>query len=116
MNIILNTTKSNLKNKEIVCLSLKILNFIAIKEFDIKQTEPNFDISIMVEIINDIMSIFDDHLDIIIQLCELTKNLFKISNEVWLKKFLLDIIVNNASNYLTKQVKIIILILTITLT
>ena len=83
-----------------------MLNFISIKEFDIKKIEPNFDISIMVEIINDILSIFDEHLDIIFQLCELIKNLFKISNEIWLKKFLLDIIVNNASKYLTKQVRL----------
>jgi hypothetical protein len=62
-----------------------------------------YDFTILIEIINEILSNYDEYIDIIMQLCDLINNIFKISNEIWLKKFMMDVIVNNADKYITKQ-------------
>lgn len=133
MDIILKAFKTNLKSKEQVLISLKIVNFITTKDteynkYDINRTEKkenllkkkrdsfyskisninskinvNYDFTILIEIINEILGNYDDHYDIIMQLCELINNLFQLSSEIWLKKFLMDVIINNEDKYLNKQ-------------
>ncbi len=133
MDIILKAFKTNLKSKEQVLICLKIVNFITTKDTEyakhevsrsekkenlIKKKRDSFynrhtsnnikisvtyDFTILIEIINEILGQYDDFYDIIMQLCELINNLFQISNEIWLKKFLMDVIINNEDKYLNKQ-------------
>lgn len=72
------------------------------KETNMEQYD--FDISLIIEIINEVLFNYDESLDIIIQLCEIIKNFFKTSTEIWIKKILIDVIFNNSDKYLFKQV------------
>jgi hypothetical protein len=134
MDILLKTFKINLKNKDHVLLSLKLINVITTKDVELKLdkardkrnslrvpsnpikstivkissvssegTAITYDFTILIEIINEILYSYDEYIDIIMQLCELINNIFNISNEIWLKKFMMDVIVNNADKYLTKH-------------
>jgi len=133
MDIILKAFKINLKSKEQVLICLKIVNFITTKDTELSKHEVsrsekkdnlikkkrdsfynripnsnikisvNYDFTILIEIINEILGQYDEYFDIIMQLCELINNLFQISNEIWLKKFLMDVIINNEDKYLHKQ-------------
>lgn len=133
MDIILKAFKIHLKSKEQVLLSLKIVNFITTKDTEYSKHEMNrsekkenlikkkrdsiynklsnnnikinvnYDFTILIEIINEILGMYDEFYDIIILLCELINNLFQLSNEIWLKKFLMDVIINNEDKYLSKQ-------------
>jgi hypothetical protein len=126
MDIILKNFKAQINTKEHVLLCLKLVNLIIIKDINIKAKdlkedkndragrqrkatviEPvegsNYDFTILIEIINDILASYDEFIDIILQLCELINNVFKLSKEIWLKKFMMDVIINNADKYLNKQ-------------
>ncbi len=134
MDIILKAFKTNIKSKEQVLISLKIVNFITTKDAEFNKYETNnlekkenvikkrrdsiysqistssakmklnYDSMILIEIINEILGHYDEHYDIIIQLCEFMNNLFQLSNEEgWLKKYLIDVIINNQDKYLQKQ-------------
>jgi hypothetical protein len=134
INIMLKTFKANLKIKEHVLLSLKLINVITTKDVELKverarerrrtleamgkaksalikissvtaedDVSITYDFTILIEIINEILFTYDEFIDIIMQLCELINNIFKISNEIWLKKFMMSVIVNNADKYLVKQ-------------
>lgn len=133
MDIILKAFKTNLKSKEQVLICLKIVNFITTKDTEYSKHEVsrgekkenlikkkrdsfynripnnsikisiNYDFTILIEIINEILGQYDEFYDIIMQLCELINNLFQITNEIWLKKFLMDVIINNEDKYLNKQ-------------
>jgi len=132
MDIILKAFKTNLKYRDQVLIFLKIVNYITTKDTEYSKHEisrndkkenliikkrdsfhnriqtnikinVNYDFTILIEIINEILSSYDENYDIIMQLCELINNLFQISNEIWLKKFLMDVIINNEDKYLNKQ-------------
>lgn len=133
MDIILKAFKINLKSKEQVLTCLKIVNFITTKDTEYSKHEVtrsekkensikkkrdsfynrissnnikisvSYDFTILIEIINEILGQYDEFYEIIMQLCELINNLFQISNEIWLKKFLMDVIINNEDKYLNKQ-------------
>ena len=132
MDIILKAFKLNIKTKEQVLISLKIVNFITTKDteyskHEISKTEKkenlikkkrdsfynkisnnikisvSYDFTILIEIINEILGQYNEYYDIIMQLCELINNLFQLSSEIWLKKFLMDVIINNEDKYLNKQ-------------
>ena len=105
MELILKCFLQNIKTKDLVLLNLKLVSIITNKEIELtKQQVYNFDISLIIEIVNEVLSNYDDSLDLIIQLCELIKNIFKSTNEVWIKKILIDVIFNNSDKYIAKQV------------
>lgn len=134
MDILLKTFKINLKNRDHVLLSLKLINVITTKDVELKLEKTRdkknslrvpsnpikstivkississegsaitYDFTVLIEIINEILYNYDEYIDIIMQLCELINNIFNISNEIWLKKFMMDVIVNNADKYLTRH-------------
>jgi len=104
MEVLLKCFLHNIKTKEIVLLNLKLVSLITTKEFGMNKQQ-EYDISSIIEIINEVMSNYDESLDIIIQLCELIKNIFRMTNEVWIKKILIDVIFNNSDKYISKQVR-----------
>ena len=105
MEILLKCFLQNMNTKEIVILNLKLVSIITTKEMEInKHQVPEFDISLIIEIINEVLSNYDESLEIIIQLCELIKNIFKMTKETWIKKILIDVIFNNSDKYISKQV------------
>jgi len=103
MEVLLKCFLHNIKTKEIVLLNLKLVSLITTKEFGMNKQQ-EYDTSLIIEIINEVMSNYDESLDIIIQLCELIKNIFRMTNEVWIKKILIDVIFNNSDKYISKQV------------
>ena len=99
----------NIKTKDIVLLNLKLSSIITTKENSSSNNlVPEYDMSLIIEIINEVLSNYDESLDIIMQLCELIQNIFKSSSEIWIKKILIDVIFNNSDKYLSKQVKSIL--------
>ena len=109
MNVILNTMKSNIKYKDFILLALKLVNVIVNKEYEIKKNPANFDIKIIIEVIDNILANFEYHLDMTVQISELIKNVFITTNDPEIKKFLIVVIVNNADNYHKKQVIILLI-------
>jgi hypothetical protein len=125
MDTVLKAFKAQLGNKDHVLLCLKLVNLIIIKDIDIKSKgiaesrdklatisrkntvteieKTNYDFTILIEIINDILASYDEFIDIILQLSDLINNVFQMSTEIWLKKFMMDVIINNADKYLNKQ-------------
>jgi len=105
MELILKSFLHNIKANEIVLLNLKLVAIITNKDTAVKkQQTQELDVSLIIEIINEVLSNYDERLDIILQLCDLIKNFFKNSKEVWIKKILIDVIFNNSDKYLSKQV------------
>lgn len=106
MELLLKCFLQNIKSKDIALLNLKVVCVITTKEIEVnKQQVYTYDIALMLEILNELLSNYHDCLEIIIQLCELIKNIFKSTNETWIKKILIDVIFNNSDKYLAKQVK-----------
>jgi hypothetical protein len=105
MELILKSFLHNIKANEIVLLNLKLVAIITNKDTAVKKQQiQELDVSLIIEIINEVLSNYDERLDIILQLCDLIKNFFKNSKEVWIKKILIDVIFNNSDKYLSKQV------------
>lgn len=103
MEILLKCFLQNIKTKEIVLINLKLISIITTQEREALKNQSQIDISLIIEIINEVLSNYVDHLDIIIQLTELIKNIFISSKEIWIKKILIDVIFNNSDKYISKQ-------------
>jgi len=98
INTLLQSFKQNVKIKEVVLICLKLFNIITLKEYIINSEK--FDFTTMVEIINDVLDIFNKNYLIFVQICFLIQNLFKLATEIWLKKLLVDVVFNNTEKYL----------------
>jgi hypothetical protein len=103
MEILLKCFLHNIKTKEIVLLNLKLVSVITTKEMGLNKQQ-EYDTSLIIEIVNEVLANYDESLDIIIQLCELIKNIFRMTKEIWIKKILIDVIFNNSDKYVSKQV------------
>ena len=103
MDVLLKCFLQNIKIKEIVLINLKLISIITTQEREALKNQSQIDISLIIEIINEVLSNYDEHLDIIIQLTELIKNIFTSSKETWIRKILIDVIFNNSDKYMSKQ-------------